>query len=379
MSSKFLNNIDLNQNELQNATIHKLASAPGTPVAGQMYYNTTSNTLQAYNGTVWITIGRLDQISAPTASVSMNSQVVTNVANAVANTDAMNKQSTLALKVTDLTAPTSALNMNNQKITSLPTPTLGTDAVNKDYVDNLSMGISGKNSVRLATTAAINVVTGTLLTIDGVVTVAGDRVLVKNQTLPAENGIYIAGAGGWARSGDMNMASEFAGAFTFIQEGSTLSDTGWLCTVNNTVVLGTTAIAWIQFSSAGQVTASNLGTGASIFSAKVGNDLQFKSIIGTGALTVTANANDLTLTVNTATLVSSGFTKKVTFDSTGTTGNITVTHNLGNQYPHITIIETTTTPKNKINADITYTDVNSFIATIPGTYVAGQYKFVVIG
>jgi hypothetical protein len=54
MSIPFLNNINLNKNELQNVLLHKLASAPGTPVAGQIYYNTTDDKGYLYDGTKWV-------------------------------------------------------------------------------------------------------------------------------------------------------------------------------------------------------------------------------------------------------------------------------------------------------------------------------------
>lgn len=129
------------------------------------------------------------------------------------------------------------------------TPTQSSQVANKGYVDSFIQGLDVKGSCRVGTTANITL-SGTQ-TIEGVTLVAGNRVLVKNQTNASENGIYVVAAGAWARATDMDASNEFAGAFTFIEEGTTQADTGWVCTTNNPVVIGSTDITWVQFSSAG--------------------------------------------------------------------------------------------------------------------------------
>ena len=157
----------------------------------------------------------------------------------------------------------------------LGTTTASNHAATKDYVDSLvtatATGLDFKASVRAATTA--NITLSGLQTIDGVVLVAGDRVLVKAQTDGSQNGIYLAVDGGaWTRSTDADTSAEVtAGMFTFVEEGSTLADTGWVLTTNNTITLGTTSLAFAQFSSAGTILA---GDGLT----KTGNTL---SVVGT--------------------------------------------------------------------------------------------------
>ncbi|MFN9958910.1 MAG: hypothetical protein ACK55I_37945, partial [bacterium] len=93
-------------------------------------------------------------------------------------------------------------------------------------------------------------------TIDGVSVIAGDRVLVKDQTTGADNGIYVCAAGAWSRSDDANVSADVtSGMFVFVEEGTVNGDNGYVLTTNNPITLGTTALTFTQFSGAGQVTA----------------------------------------------------------------------------------------------------------------------------
>ena len=155
------------------------------------------------------------------------------------------------------------------------TPTNAADITNKQYVDQIAAGLSVKAPVLAATTA--NIALSGLITIDGVTLVSGNRVLVKNQTNTPDNGIYIAVSGAWSRSSDMSTYSQFPGAFCFVETGTTLADTGWVCTTDPGGTLGVTPITFVQF------------TGLSVYTAGTGLSLianQF-SITNTG---VTANS-----------------------------------------------------------------------------------------
>jgi hypothetical protein len=139
------------------------------------------------------------------------------------------------------------------------TPSGSTDIANKSYVDTVAQGLDTKASVVAGTTANISL-TGAQ-TIDGVSVVATDRVLVKNQTLSENNGIYVAAGGAWTRATDMNTWAQVPGAYVFVETGTTLADTGWVCTSDAGGTLGTTAITWAQFSGAGSgVSAISFGT-----------------------------------------------------------------------------------------------------------------------
>ena len=154
-------------------------------------------------------------------------------------------------------------------------PTNASDIANKQYVDQIAAGLSVKAPVLVATTADITL--SGLQSIDGVTVAAGDRVLVKNQAAPAENGIYVASATAWSRATDMATWAQVPGAFCFVQEGTSQADNGYVCTSNKGGTINVTPITWVQFNG---LSSYNAGTGLSL----IGNTF---SITNTG---VTAGA-----------------------------------------------------------------------------------------
>jgi hypothetical protein len=189
-------------------------------------------------------------------------------------------------RLDQMAAPTASVSLNSQKITNLATPTADTDAATKAYVDAARTGLDVKASVRAATTANITL-SGTQ-TIDGVAVIAGDRVLVKDQSTASANGIYVVAASTWSRSTDADTDAEVhAGMFTFVEEGTTNADTGWVLSTNNPIVVGSTSLAFAQFSGTGQITA---GAGLT----KTGNTID---AVGTSnRITVNADSIDIAST-----------------------------------------------------------------------------------
>lgn len=136
------------------------------------------------------------------------------------------------------------------------------------YLDGLGLeGTSWKGVVRLKTTA--NHGLSGLAAIDGVTPVAGDRILVGSNTAGAENGIYIAAAGAWARATDADTGAELVGLAVIVSEGSVHADQLWYTTTNAPITLGTTALVFAQFTGGGyapggtDVALADGGTGAS--------------------------------------------------------------------------------------------------------------------
>lgn len=190
--------------------------------------------------------------------------------------------------LSDLSSPTGNFSFAGNSLTNLADPVNDQDAATKIYVDQVAQGLDVKASVVAATSG--NITLSGAQTIDGVSVVAGDRVLVKAQTAQAENGIYVVSNTSWARSADANTWAELVSAYTFVEQGSTYADTGWVCTVNAGGTLGTTAVTWSQFSGAGTYQA---GTGLTL----TGNTFSITNTAVTAA-SYGAASKTLTATVN---------------------------------------------------------------------------------
>lgn len=181
-----------------------------------------------------------------------------------------------------LAAASGDIAVNSQQITGLATPVDAGDAANKGYVDGVAQGLNVHEACLIATTG--NITLENEQTIDGILSSA-DRILVKNQTDPTENGIYVSQVGAWARAADMNGNDEVAGSFVFVTSGTVNSNTGWVCTNEpESVVIDTDNITFSQFSDAGYIDA---GTGLS----KTGNVLSVVTVLE-DLITLGAPASD---------------------------------------------------------------------------------------
>jgi len=229
------------------------------------------------------------------------------------------------------------------------TPVGDTDIANKGYVDSVAQGLDIKASCVYSTTGNITLSgLGTQAGGDWPSTLtAGDRVLVKNQSSSQFNGIYVAAAGTWARSADMNVWAEVPSAFTFIQTGTTLADTGWVCTANKGGTIDVTAMPWSQFSGAGSYLA---GTGLTL----TGNTF---SITNTG---VTATAygsasNVGTFTVNAQGQITTAANVSIAIAASQITSGTIDTARISGSYTGITGLGTLTglTVTNPISGSIT--------------------------
>jgi hypothetical protein len=181
---------------------------------------------------------------------------------AIPNADLANSSVTIGSTNVALGATASTL-AGLTSVTVTQDPTSALQLATKQYVDSVAQGLNAKTACLWTTTGNITLSglgtqangewTGTLN--------AGDRILVKNETLSQNNGIYAAAAGAWTRTADANTWNQLVSAFVFVEQGAIYGDTGWVCTVDPGGTLGTTPVTWAQFSGAGTYTA---GTGLTL-------------------------------------------------------------------------------------------------------------------
>ena len=257
---------------------------------------------------------------------------------------------------------TASVDLNNQKIINLTDPTNPQDATNKRYVDAAVVGIDWKASVRAATTAAVTLATALENgdTLDGVTLATGDRVLVKNQADATENGIYVVAASGAPTRGtDADTAAEITASFAvFVEEGTVNADSGWTLTNDGTVVVGTTALTFTQFTGLGQITA---GAGLT----KTANTLD---VIGGDGITVNAD----NVVINRAVVV----TKYATSIGDGTATSYTVTHSLATKDVIVSIYDNAS-PYAEVMADVEHTTTNTITVLFSTAPTTDKYRVVV--
>lgn len=408
---KFLNNIDLLQNELRNGRIHVLSGDPADPVSGQIYFNSNDGRLKVYDGTTWQYASGLftnDDISA-TADIDITkldtdvlaraNHTGTQLASTISDFDTQVQSN----RLDQMAAPTASVDFNDQYITGLLDPDQPQDAATKAYVDAVSVGLDIKQSVHAATTG--NITLANEQTIDtSVALLAGDRVLVKDQTDATENGIYVVVDGGaWTRAADAVQGKLTSGAFVFVEQGDLNANNGYVLSTPNPITIGTTELHWTQFSGAGQVTA---GDGLT----KDGNRID--AVGTTDRISVSADAIDIDenyagqTSIDTVGTISTGtwegdavavahggtgatdadgaktnlgFTTRYAVNvGNGTNTSFVITHNLGTRDCIVQVRETGGSYA-QVQVDVEYTTTNSVTLEFASAPSANAYRVIVIG
>ena len=433
MAQKFLTNLDLNQNQLINATFEVLATNPSSGnFEGRMYFNSATFTLMVYANAAWkksvhsiVSGGGAGIAEALTVSESNGTVTLT-----LAVADADSAGLLTAAFFTDLTNATSSATANAiakrdaSGNISVATPSADGHAATKGYVDSARSGLDVKQSVRVATTAAINLSSDLEAgdVVDGVTLVAGDRVLVKNQGTASENGIYVAvasSAGAASRATDADSNTEVtAGMFTFVEEGTVNADSGFVLTTDGPITLGSTSLVFVQFSGAGQITAGDgltksgntinaVGTADRITvnadSVDIASTYVGQSTIttlgtittgvwngtdvavaggGTGASDAANARTNLGITTTVGAVTTSASTlarvaSQACAASASGTSSTVVTHNFNTLDVSVQVVEVAGGAT--VIGDTVRTNANTVTVTLLGTITAGDYRIIVTG
>jgi len=395
MAMKFVTNLDLNKNELQNARVQNLATAPGSPVEGQIYYDTGDDTIYFRNASAWINIA--GDISGVTAGTGLTgggtSGVVTvTLANTAVTAAAYGSATAVATFTVDaqgrLTAAANAtIAIPSTAVTDF------TEAV-QDVAGAAIAGTANEITVTYNDGAGTitlsqpdDVTVGGVLTVTGNLVVNGTTTTVNSTTTTVDDPIFTLG-GDTAPSSDDNKdrGIEFryhtgsaakvgyfgyddsTGYFTYIPDAT-----------NNTEVFSGTQGTI-------SVLAYNIGANAVLSGTTLGSTIVTSSLTAVGTIaTGTWAATDVAVahggtgaSTAAAARTNLGATTKVT----GTIGDgsataIAVTHSLGTDDVVVEVYDATS--KETVICDVDRTSTNAVTLTFASAPASNAYKVVIIG
>ena len=302
-----------NGNEVQNVKAQNLGSAPTALGSGQFYYDTGLNVVQYYNGTAWIN---------PQARANHTG---TQLANTISNLAA----TVQGYSLSSFAAPTASIPMGGFTLTGLATPSAAGQAAEYSWVigqiQAAAAGIASKPPVVTVYTSNVATLSGAAAANDGVTPAAGSRVLLTGQTTASQNGVWVTASGAWARANSDGQSELETGAVWLVDQGTTYAGSQWMLATTGTITPGTTSLTINRYGAGSAYTAGN-------------------GLTLTGS-TFAVNAGSGIIADGTSTRVDpSVVAKKYTgsFTTNGSASSWTITHNLNNQYPVLTVYNTTT-------------------------------------
>lgn len=370
---KFLTSPDFTNQQLLNVRFQLLGADPSSPVEGMTYWNSASHTLKVYNGTSWISFsagtGTVTSVTAGDTTITIGGTATdptVRVAKVLDHTWITDFDTQVRLSRLDqMAAPTASVSLGSQKITNLLDPTGAQDAATKNYVDLASQGFDFKASVRVVATT-----NGTLASayangsvVDGVTLATGNRILLVGQTTASENGIYTVNASGApTRAVDADASGEISpGAFVPVEAGTLGANSVYYCTATGASpwIPNSSTSTWSRFSSLTDLVAGN---GLN----KTGSTLAV--VPGNGILA------DGTSTRVDPSVVARKFAATI---GDGSTTAIAVTHALGTQDITYSVRDASTNAMVQCDVVATSTSVATFTFAVAPT--TNQYRVVIHG
>lgn len=380
MARAFESTVDFRNHPWLNAVLEAIAGNPGgTPVDGRIWYDSTNSTVKVRINGVTIDIRDRSTMTG-TQTASTISDFVTAVQ---------------AIRWASMLPPNASVNMNGQQFSGLPAATTGGQAVEyaqfQTALASIQVGMDFKEHAEIA--ALVNVsIAAPGGTINGRTMVAGDRVLLTNQTTPSQRGLWTwnGAAVPMTRPADSptgNTGAIVAGTFVEAYDGTTR--TLWMQSAtgtgtNGAIVVDTDAQTWITPFSIALIAGYGIGiTGGNKVAFIPGTGMAATGADGAAAgIDTTLVARKLVAVVPVAT--SGAFTVGAT--DSGGTGFIAVTvnHAFNNLCPDLTLRygSAGADPGQQVETDnkpASGTDANNLVFNLPNGFVANQYRIQVIG
>ncbi len=383
MAKDVLIALDFHQQEIQNVAIQTLASAPGSPVVGQIYFNSVDLQLYIWDGTAWGLVATdAEKLNGQAASyyLSRANQTGTQTASTISDFDTAVRLNPINL----LATATGNINIGGYRITGASDASGASDYVTKGQFDSALQGLTNKHTADYATTAALAANTysnGTsgvgatltanangALTVDTISVAAGDTVLVKDEVDLTHNGLYSVTQEGdgstpyiLTRVSEMDTATEFSGAVIAIRSGSANNGTLWLMTANDPFVVGTDDVEFININSATVLTAGDgIDITANVITVKLasGGGLQFN---GSGEVEMIELFSDH---------------KYVANIGNGSAQSFTLTHNFGTRDVTVAVFDNATYKEPIV--DITHSTTNTTVIDFGTVPTSNQYRVVIL-
>lgn len=381
---QFVNNVNFTKNQALNMVLQVLAGNHGSPVEGLIWYDSTAQAIKFRDSDSTNTLGvagaggDADTLDGQDSTyyLSRTNHTGTQTASTISDFDTQVRTS----RLDQMAAPTANVSWNTQRLTNLSDGTSATDAVNLGQLQAAVAGLSPKEAVRAATTAA-----GTLATsfengdtVDTVTLATGDRILIKNQATASENGIYTVNASGApTRATDADSEGDIRGALVFVEEGSTNANSLWVLSTDAPITIGTTGLTFTQFLAGTAYTwGGGIGISGSTVSVAAGTGLT-QDTDGLSLTSPVAIANGGTNATSAASARSNlGATTKYSASvGDGSTTSIAVTHNLGTT----AVVVMVTRSGAQIFPDVTVTNGNTVTLDYSVAPTSSQDTVTIVG